>query len=114
MRQALFGGPRPFPMNTLCEGSGRVRIWRRRPRSACSKSDIVETVAHLSIVIMESYALKELSEAEMLRVEKHVARCPKCRVHLEEELGWASAMRSPFMARVRKMIAAERKKRAKG
>ena len=35
------------------------------------KSAIVEAVAHLSIVMMESYALKELSEAEMLRVEKH-------------------------------------------
>jgi anti-sigma factor RsiW len=68
---------------------------------------------HLSIVEMESYALKELSQAEMLRVEKHVARCPKCRDHLEGELGWAAAMRSPFMARVRKMIE-ERKKAAKG
>ena len=51
----------------------------------------LKAVAHL-----ESYALKELPEAEMLRVEKHVARCPKCRDHLDEELGWAAAMRSPF------------------
>jgi hypothetical protein len=49
----------------------------------------------------------------MLRVEKHVARCAKCREHLDEELGWAAAMRSPFMARVREMIE-ERKKAAKG
>ena len=28
---------------------------------------------------VEGYALKELFEAEMLRVEKHVARCPKYR-----------------------------------
>jgi hypothetical protein len=49
---------------------------------------------HLSIVEMERYALKELSEAEMLRVEKHVARCAKCREHLDEELGWAAAIRS--------------------
>jgi len=69
-------------------------------------------VAHLSIVEMESYALRELSEVEMLRVEKHVARCPKCRDHLEGELGWATAMRSPFMARVRKMID-QREKAAK-
>lgn len=55
-----------------------------------------KTVAHLSIVEMERYALKELSEAEMLRVEKHVARCAKCRDHLEGEMGWATAMRSPF------------------
>jgi hypothetical protein len=50
-----------------------------------SKSAIVEAVAHLSIDVMESYALKELSEAETLRVEKHVARCAKCRDHLEGE-----------------------------
>ena len=77
------------------------------------KSVIVEAVAHLSIVMMESYALKELSEAEMLRVEKHVARCPKCRDHLDEELGWAAAMRSPFRRYVEKLIEAERKKAAK-
>jgi len=47
----------------------------------------------------------------MLRAEKHVARCPKCRIHLDEELGWAAAMRSPFIARVREMIE-ERRKRA--
>ena len=70
-------------------------------------------MAHLSIVQMERYALQELSEAEMLRVEKHVARCPKCRDRLDEELGWVAAMRSPFMAKVRKMID-ERKKAAKG
>ena len=78
-----------------------------------SKSAIVEAVAHLSIVMMESYALKELSEAETLRVEKHIARCPKCRDHLEGELGWSAAMRSPFMAKVQEMIDAKRKKAAK-
>ena len=72
----------------------------------------MEAVAHLSIVKMESYALKELSEAEMLRVEKHVARCPKCRDHLEGELGWSAAMRSPFRRKVEKMIEDERRKRA--
>ena len=70
----------------------------------------MEAVAHLSIVMMERYALKEPSEAEMLRVEKHVARCPKCRDHLDEELGWAAAMRSPFRRYVEKLIETERKK----
>jgi hypothetical protein len=77
------------------------------------KSAIVEAVAHLSIVMMESYALKELSEAEMRRVEKHVASCPKCRFCLEEQLGWAAAMRSPFKRHVEKLIETERKKAAK-
>ena len=91
----------------------RATAKRRRTFSPWPpKSAIVETVAHLSIVMMESYALKELSEAEMLRVEKHVARCPKCRDHLDEELGWAAAMRSPFRREVEKMIEDERRKRA--
>ena len=67
-------------------------------------------MAHLSIVMMESYALKELSEAEMLRVEKHVASCRTCEFVLEEQLGRAAAMRSPFKRYVEKLIEAERKK----
>ncbi|MGO9254990.1 MAG: zf-HC2 domain-containing protein [Bryobacteraceae bacterium] len=70
-------------------------------------------MAHLSIVMVESYALKELPEAEMCRVEKHVARCAKCRDHLEGELGWAAAMRSPFRRYVEKLIEEERKTRRK-
>ncbi len=69
-------------------------------------------MAHLSIVEMESYALEELSEAERLRVEKHVASCRKCGSILEEQLGWVAAMRSPFRRKVEKMIEEERKKRA--
>jgi len=71
-------------------------------------------VVHLSIVEIERYALKELPEAEMLRVEKHVVRRQKCRDHLDEELGWAAAMRSPFRSYVEKLIKAERKKTANG
>jgi anti-sigma factor RsiW len=63
--------------------------------------------------MMESYALKELSEAEMRRVEKHVSSCPKCRDHLEGELGWVAAARSPFMAKVRNLIEVKWKKAAK-
>jgi hypothetical protein len=95
---------------------GAIRATAKHHRTSSPwppKSAIVEAVAHLSIVMMESYALKELSEAEMLRVEKHVASCPKCRDHLDEELGWAAAMRSPFKRYVEKLIEAERKKAAK-
>jgi anti-sigma factor RsiW len=42
----------------------------------------VDAVAHLAIELLERYALKEVSEAEKQKVEKHVARCPKCRDHL--------------------------------
>jgi hypothetical protein len=62
---------------------------------------------------MERYALKELSESDMRRIVKHVARCPKCLDHLHEELGWASAMRSPFRRYVEELIKAERRKAAK-
>ena len=64
---------------------GAIRATAKHHRTSSPwppKSAIVEAVAHLPIVMMERYALKELSEAEMLRVEKHVARCPKCRDHL--------------------------------
>ena len=77
------------------------------------KSAIVEAVAHLPIELLERYALKELSEPEMRRVERHVASCPKCRFCLEEQLGWAAAMRSPFRRKVEKMIEEERRKAAK-
>ena len=77
------------------------------------KSAIFEAVARLSIELLERYALKELSEPEMLQIEKHVARCPKCQDHLDEELGWAAAMRSPFKRHVERLIEAERKKAAK-
>ena len=53
----------------------------RRSRAGAKKMGYRKAVAHLSIVMMEHYALKELSEAEMRRVEKHVARCPRCRDH---------------------------------
>ena len=73
--------------------------------------DIVKAVPHLSIGEMESYALKELSEPEMRRVEKHVASCPKCADLLGEELVWVVQMRSPFRRKVEKMIEEERRKR---
>ena len=77
------------------------------------KSAIVEAVAHLSIELLERYALKEVSEAEKQKVEKHVASCRKCEFVLEEQVGWAAAMRSPFKRYVEKLIEAERKKAAK-
>lgn len=73
----------------------------------------MEAVAHLAIELLERYALKQVSEAEKQQVEKHVASCRKCEFFLEEQLGWAAAMRSPFKRYVEKLIEAERKKAAK-
>jgi anti-sigma factor RsiW len=74
----------------------------------------VEAVAHLSIELIERYALRELSEVELLRVEKHVASCPECLDRLQGEVDLAAVMRSPFMAKVRKIVKAERKRPAQG
>ena len=82
------------------------------PALLASKIRYRRTVRHLPIDLIEGYALRELSETEMRRVEKHVASCPKCQFMLEEQLGWAAAMRSPFRRMVEKMIKEERKKRA--
>ena len=86
---------------------------QRTPRRGPRKSAIVEAVAHLSIELLERYALKEVSEAEKQKVEKHVASCRKCEFFLEEQLGWMAAMRSPFRRYVEKLIEAEGKKAAK-
>jgi hypothetical protein len=61
----------------------RATVKHRRTSSPWApKSAIVEAVAHLSIELLERYALKQVSVAEKQKVEKHVARCPKCRDHL--------------------------------
>jgi hypothetical protein len=63
--------------------------------------------------LIERYALRELSEVELLRVKKHVASCPECLDRLQGEIDLAAVMRSPFMAKVRKMIGTEKKTAAK-
>ena len=89
----------------------RATVKHRRTLSPwLPKSAIVESVAHLAIELLERYALKEVTEAEKQKVEKHVASCRKCEFFLEEQLGWMAAMRSPFRRKVEKMIEAERKK----
>jgi anti-sigma factor RsiW len=72
---------------------------------------MVESVAHLSIVLAETYALGEVSEVEKRRVEKHVASCQRCADLLGEQQVWVAQMRSPFRRKVEKMIEEERKKR---
>ena len=69
-------------------------------------------MAHLSLVVAESYALKELPETEMRRVEKHAASCPRCRDLLGEQQVCVAQIRSPFRRKVEKMIEDERRKRA--
>jgi anti-sigma factor RsiW len=48
----------------------------------------VEAVTHLSIELIERYALRELSDVELLQVEKHVASCPECLDRLQGKLIW--------------------------
>jgi hypothetical protein len=54
----------------------------------------VESVKHLSIELLERCAMRELSELEMRRIEKHVLVCPECLDRLEGEMSWVVAMRS--------------------
>ena len=72
----------------------------------------MEAVAHLSMELIERYALRELSEVEMRRVKKHVASCPNCLDRLEGEIDLTAAMRSSTVAKVRKIVTAERKRLA--
>lgn len=76
------------------------------------KSAIVDAVAHLSIGLLESYALNEVSDSERRRLDKHVASCQRCADLLGKQLVWAAQMRSPFRRKVEKMIEEGRKKRA--
>jgi len=82
----------------------------RRAVPSPEKSAIVGVVAHLSIELIERYALRELSEVEIQRVEKHVLRCSECRERLQEEVDVSAAMRSSTVAKVRKIAKAEKKR----
>jgi anti-sigma factor RsiW len=75
---------------------------------------MVETVAHLSMELIERYALRELSEIEIQQVVRHVAKCPECEDRLQEQVDSWAAMRSWSVAMVRKIVKAERKRPAKG
>jgi hypothetical protein len=54
----------------------------------------VKTVKHLSERLLERCAMRDLSELEMRRIEKHVLVCPECLDRLEGEMAWVVAMRS--------------------
>jgi hypothetical protein len=58
------------------------------------KYDIVKSVKHLSVEVLERCAMRELSELEMRRIEKHVTVCPNCLDRLEGEMAWLVAIRS--------------------
>jgi hypothetical protein len=81
--------------------------------AASQKSAIVESVAHLSMELIERYALREFSAAEIQRAEKHVAKCPACEERLQEQVDSWAAMRSTTVAAVRKIAKVERKRTAK-
>jgi len=55
---------------------------------------------HLSIELLERYALRELSSREQQRVENHVTRCSECLDRLYSETAWVNGMR--LMNRMRR------------
>jgi anti-sigma factor RsiW len=62
---------------------------------------------HLSIEMLERYALRELSSLEQQRVENHVTRCPECLDRLYGETAWVNGMR--LMDRMRRKVSASAK-----
>jgi hypothetical protein len=69
----------------------------------------VDAVAHLTIGLVERYAMRELSDAELQRVNKHIASCRKCDEWLQAEIAQMAAIRSWTAAKVRKIEKATRK-----
>jgi anti-sigma factor RsiW len=69
-------------------------------------------MAHLSIDLIERYALRELSDVEVQRVNKHVGSCSECEDRLQQEIDLAAAMHSSRAAKVRELVNAEKSKPA--
>jgi anti-sigma factor RsiW len=67
---------------------------------------------HLSIEVIDRYALRKLPADEIQRVEEHFAACPDCEDQLQDEVELPVAMRSSLVAEVREIIEAKRKKAA--
>lgn len=57
------------------------------------KHAIMGCMKHLSIKLLERYAMKEISSRDQQRVEQHVMGCPQCLDRLEGEVGWVLGMR---------------------
>jgi anti-sigma factor RsiW len=72
----------------------------------------VDVVAHLSIELIERYALRELSDVEIQRVEKHVLSCPECQDRLQGEVDVSAAMRSSTSANIKKIVRAKKRRPA--
>ena len=51
-------------------------------------------VNHVTVEMLEKYAMRDLSNYEAEKVEKHVLSCPECQDRLEAEIGWTAALRS--------------------
>ena len=83
----------------------------RGVRFPAEKFGIVDSVAHLDIVSVELFAAGELSDAELARVNKHIASCSECEEWVQAEIAQMAAIRS-WPAKVRKIEKAAGKKTA--
>ena len=52
------------------------------------------SMKHLSLGLLERYAMKDISSRDQQRVERHVMRCPECLDRLHGEVGWVLGVRS--------------------
>jgi hypothetical protein len=76
--------------------------------ATAEKFGMVDSVAHLSIELVERFAKHELSDEEMQRVNKHIASCRECEEWLQVEIAQMAAIRS-WPARSKKILKAARK-----
>jgi len=63
--------------------------------------------------LVELFASGELSDAELARVNKHIASCPECEEWVQTEIAQTAAIRS-WPTKIRKIEKAARKKTAQG
>jgi len=69
----------------------------------------VDFMAHLTISLVERFAMRELSDDELQRANKHVASCRECEEWLQVEIAQTAAIRSWTAAKIRKIEKAARK-----
>ena len=91
----------------------RLRDRLRGVRRQTETSAIVDTVAHLTITLVELFAAGELSDAALAHVNKHIASCSDCAEWVQVEAAQMAAIRS-WPSKTKKIEKAAKKKTASG
>lgn len=89
----------PVAIQRYCKPLPLLGVPVSRP---AEKFGIVDSVAHLSISLVERRAMRELSDAELQRVNKHIASCSECEEWVQAEIAQTAAIRS-WPTKIRKI-----------